>query len=148
MDDNKPTGLTERTVLLSPFRVERIEIHYYKRFEKLEIDFPAEGPVVIVGGNGAGKSSVLEAVDICLSWVAKRLAGPNGNGKYPAEKDINDESKWCVVRVFVRVGAKSYVWSVGQSRKGFAVDFERMHSSNKSFCEAVEGRKHIVRSDW
>ena len=123
MDEDKPVEQLERTVLLSPFRVERIEIHYYKRFEKLEIEFPAEGPVVIVGGNGAGKSSVLEAVDICLSWVAKRLASGSSGGRYPEEEDINDGSKWSLIRIQVNIGGHSMRWAVGKSRRGYAIDY-------------------------
>ena len=79
--------------------------------------------MVIVGGNGAGKSSVLEAVDICLSWVAKRLASGTSGGRYPEEADINDSSKWSLVRIQASIGGKSVRWAVGKSRKGYPIDY-------------------------
>jgi len=108
---------------LAPIRVERLEISYFRRFEKLEISFPKEGPVVFVGVNGAGKSTILEAIQLSLSWFTKRLEGALTRGRYPSESEINSESSWCFIRIQVQIGAKSIRWGVGKSKKGFELDY-------------------------
>jgi predicted ATP-binding protein involved in virulence len=45
-------------------------------------------PIVFVGTNGSGKSSLLEAIAILLSWVTTRLVKPNGKGRSLQPSDI------------------------------------------------------------
>ena len=54
-----------------------IVLHNFRRFEKLKVYF-RNRLSVIVGGNGAGKSTILEAAtianrdaDICYGWIDK-----------------------------------------------------------------------------
>lgn len=45
-------------------------------------------PIVFVGTNGSGKSSLLEAIAILLSWVTTRLVKANGKGRSLQQSDI------------------------------------------------------------
>ncbi|MEQ8706375.1 MAG: AAA family ATPase [Phaeodactylibacter sp.] len=43
-------------------RIQRLELKHYRGFSDLSVDFPENGPAVFTGWNGAGKTSVLEAL--------------------------------------------------------------------------------------
>ena len=45
-------------------------------------------PIVFIGSNGSGKSSVLDAIAMLLSWMTTRLIKPNGQGRSLQQSDI------------------------------------------------------------
>ncbi len=47
-------------------RIQKLDIKNFRGFEELTIEFPKQGPVVFIGGNGSGKSSVLDLVNYAL----------------------------------------------------------------------------------
>ena len=47
-------------------RVERLELENMLSYEKLDLELPTEGSIVFVGANGAGKSTILDAVLFAL----------------------------------------------------------------------------------
>ena len=51
--------------------IKRLQLENFRCFEQLTIDFPKDY-TVLIGGNGAGKSSILDAVAIAM---ASFLAG-------------------------------------------------------------------------
>lgn len=58
-------------------KIKKVILKNYKCFEKIDVDFH-ERLTVIVGGNGSGKSSVLEGVAISLGTIFTRLDGLSG----------------------------------------------------------------------
>ena len=44
-------------------------------------------PILFIGENGSGKSSILEAIGVGLSWVMARLGKPNGKGHLLSDRD-------------------------------------------------------------
>ena len=48
--------------------IKSVHIENYKCFEKLDVDFN-KNVNIIVGNNEAGKSTILEAINLCLSGV-------------------------------------------------------------------------------
>lgn len=68
-------------------KLKRITLNNFKSFKEETIDFD-KNLTVIVGENGAGKSSVLDAITIILSWVIARIKNPRGFGR-----DIEEEQK-------------------------------------------------------
>lgn len=59
--------------------LQKITLHNFKCFEEISIDFN-EKLTVIVGVNGAGKTSLLEGVSIALSTMFTSLDGAKGRG--------------------------------------------------------------------
>ena len=60
-------------------KIKQLQLQNYGRFENLTIDFAptedrASNVTVIVGNNGAGKSQILQALGVLLSWSFPRLA--------------------------------------------------------------------------
>ena len=59
-------------------KIKQLQLQNYGRFEHLTIDFAptedrASNVTVIVGNNGAGKSQILQALGVLLSWSFPRL---------------------------------------------------------------------------
>lgn len=64
-------------------KIRRVELHNFKRFDRYVLDLTdpitglARDIVVLVGQNGVGKSSLLQAIAACLGTATKRLARPS-----------------------------------------------------------------------
>lgn len=55
-------------------RIQQLKLENYRGFGKLIIDFPEKGSTIFIGGNGSGKSSVLEAVVVAgNTFFAKKI---------------------------------------------------------------------------
>ncbi len=59
-------------------RIEKIRLENFRCFEELEVEF-REDYTLLVGVNGAGKSSILEAVSIALGSFISEFSGISGN---------------------------------------------------------------------
>lgn len=70
-------------------KLKSISFTNYRAFEKAEINFESDLTVVI-GKNGAGKSSILQASSIALSWFIARLKSNNAVGQYIDELSISN----------------------------------------------------------
>lgn len=72
--------------------IERIRIENFRGIEK--IDIPVDKHVnLLIGINGAGKTSVLEAVADVFSWFIARLKNPKGQGVVIPNDNIKMESR-------------------------------------------------------
>ena len=54
---------------------------------------------VIFGINGAGKSTIVRALQILLSWPIRRIINPNGNGVALTDEDISMGASFCSLEV-------------------------------------------------
>lgn len=54
---------------------------------------------VLVGINGAGKSTILHAIDILMSWLVARLKNMNGKGYALTDEDISYGRDYCCLEV-------------------------------------------------
>ncbi len=110
-------------VKLFPLRVRRIELKDFRQFDDFAINFPIEGPTVLIGVNGAGKSTILDAVSIGLSWLAKRLESPSARGRYPVVEDVKNSKTQAFVSIEASFGQHSARWRLSKSMKGFTLDY-------------------------
>ncbi len=56
-------------------RIEKIVFQHFRGFETLEITFPEKGSAVLIGINGAGKSSILDGAALLLAKLIEKIAG-------------------------------------------------------------------------
>ena len=76
-------------------KIKQLKLQNYGRFEDLTIDFaPTEksgsNVTVIVGNNGAGKSQILQALVISLSWFVALLKSDSYKGFDVPEQSIKN----------------------------------------------------------
>ena len=73
-------------------KLKNISLYKFKGFVEETIDLD-DRLTVIVGENGAGKSSVLDAITIILSWVIARIKNPRGGGQRIDKEQIHKGQK-------------------------------------------------------
>jgi predicted ATP-binding protein involved in virulence len=73
---------------------------------------------VFVGVNGAGKSSVLDALSVLLSWFTSRVSNPRGSGKPIAEIDIRNGASHAELDIGCDHDGQFVRWALAKSRKG------------------------------
>ena len=60
-------------------KIESLKLLNYKGFQNLDIKFTS--PITCLAGiNGSGKTSILNAIALCLSWIIARMKSQNGKG--------------------------------------------------------------------
>ena len=57
----------------------------------VKLDFDLNEPTVIIGNNGAGKSSVLDCLAILLSWFNNSIQYTEKDGDEFRDSDINNQ---------------------------------------------------------
>lgn len=71
-------------------RVKRLKIENFRGITNLDLSFENSQMVVFAGINGAGKTTVLEAMQYLFSWYVARLKSPKGKGLQLDESDITN----------------------------------------------------------
>lgn len=75
---------------------------------------------VFVGMNGAGKSSVLDATAILLSWLANRIKRPTASGRPVTESDIRNGEHSANLEVSLEDQGLFIGWNLTKVRRGYA----------------------------
>ena len=70
------------------FKLDKLELTEFRRYRALGIEFEPN-LTVIIGENGAGKTSIVESIARTLSWFGSRLIKANSNGQHVLDADIN-----------------------------------------------------------
>lgn len=64
-------------------KVQQLKLEGFRGFDQLTLDFNPNSPTVIIGKNGLGKSSILDALAILLSWFINRVKyNPSSNTRH------------------------------------------------------------------
>lgn len=106
-------------------RIDRLTLENFRGARELSLELHPQLNV-FVGTNGAGKSTVLDAAAILLSWLANRIKYASGSGRPVDEKDITNDRSTASIRLKGRFideqiewGGK---WSINKTRSGHVSD--------------------------
>lgn len=80
------TDLLQREIFL-----EKIEIYNYKKIRKLRINFEKE-LTVIIGDNGVGKTTILDAIRKNMMWISASIRKDNASGGTISSEEVNNQS--------------------------------------------------------
>lgn len=111
--------------------IKKLTLNNLGRFESLEVDFaPTEdnqsNVTVFIGNNGAGKTSILDALATSLSWFVARLRTEKGSGHAIDELYIIDNAPAASITLQLsddiqtdsEAAFLSYQWTLVKARKG------------------------------
>lgn len=116
-------------------RIKEIHIENFKGLQNVTLKDLSPNINLIIGVNGAGKSSVLDAVSLVLSWFIARIQSKEGKGKnIPLEDISNGSQSGCLIKLEV---ANAGLWELYRSK---AYNKER-----KSFLEDISNFVNQLR---
>lgn len=99
-------------------RVTRLRLNGFRGFRELEINLDRD-LTVLVGVNGAGKSSILDAAAIMLSRVAAGLTtGLPQNGRKIRDVDTHTAGSFASITMHATIAGNPVAWTVTHSRRG------------------------------
>lgn len=91
--DNEQAELFNERVLKEVnnfvLRVDEIVLFQFRQFEKITVDFDSR-VTILVGDNGSGKSSILDALSKSLIWLSSNIIHDNTNCSLPLDSDVNN----------------------------------------------------------
>ncbi len=111
--------------------IKRLELENFRGSRNLVLDLHKQLNL-FVGLNGAGKSTVLDAAAILLSWAANRIKRPGASGRPIPEVDIRNDFPLARLKLCLEMQNREYEWQVGKARKGY------MERELSSLAEASE----------
>lgn len=100
--------------------IEKIELCNFRAASKLDVGFSGN-MTVLAGINGAGKTTVLDALAILLSWLVNRILRDKSAGRHIPEDSIRNGENQSYIDIHVRKSLKSddsSRWYLAKTRKG------------------------------
>ena len=80
------------------FSIAHLKVVNFKGVRSFDCDF-SESTNAIVGANGAGKSTILCAINVLFSWFVARVRNSKGNGDTIKDEDITKGESECLLEV-------------------------------------------------
>lgn len=96
--------------------IKHLVIENFRAIEYLELDC-SNSVNVFIGDNGAGKSTVLDAINILYSWLVARLDSTKGKGKSIHKDDIRIGAQYCFLSVMAEHHGTHASWSLYKSKQ-------------------------------
>lgn len=95
-------------------KIQDIHIQNFRGIHDLHISEIDSRMNIIVGINGAGKTSFLDALSILLSWVIARMKSASAKGSTPKDSDVSLDTKGlCSLSITIDSGVS---WTINKSR--------------------------------
>lgn len=98
--------------------IQTLRLEKFRGAQRLSLELH-ERCNVFVGINGAGKSSVLDAAAILLSWMVNRIKQAGASGRQITEKDIRNGEPWANIHITCCENGQSWDWNLVKARKGY-----------------------------
>ena len=118
-------------------KIDQMELCNFRGFQKQKFEF-SEKINLFVGINGSGKSSVLDAMAISLSWLVNRIQRKNVQGKYiPALSLRNDEDQG-YIDIDVVHRDTEYRWFLTKTAKGKIASLKPSYDGASKLAEIFQ----------
>jgi len=122
-------------------KITRLNLTNYRGVHSLSLDFQ-ERLNVFFGVNGAGKSTILDAVAIMLSWAVSRIRYSGASSGRPIqETDITNGKSSSSVQLDCIERDQPIEWRLSKSRKGHGASEDRSNLANlNEFTKRLQGQ--------
>lgn len=97
--------------------VAQLELENFRGIPNLVLDFQKQTNI-LVGNNGAGKSSILDCLAILLSRMTWRICSTTGTGRFFVDIDITNGISECVTKITLKIKDDYLKWKVTKARRG------------------------------
>jgi len=103
-------------------QIKQLQLENFTQFTNLTVEFSSD-VTVFIGNNGAGKTSLLRALTILLTWFIARIEREKGSGSPILDSDIENDAKYSKITLEVCDLSDSqethFQWTLVKQRKGF-----------------------------
>lgn len=129
--------------------IKHLVIENFRAIEYLELDC-SNSVNVFIGDNGAGKSTVLDAINILYSWLVARLDSTKGKGKSIHKDDIRIGAQYCFMSVMAEHDGIHASWSLYKSKQAShpelqkQTDLEQLNRFVKQIQSSFEKEKPLL----
>lgn len=100
-------------------RVTKLNLTNYRGAQTLSLDLNSQLNVFI-GVNGSGKSTVLDAVAIMLSWTVNKINRAGATGRPIMESDITNGKAASSIEMACEAEGRPIEWKLSKVRKGYS----------------------------
>ncbi|TMP72739.1 hypothetical protein CWB76_01965 [Pseudoalteromonas sp. S1609] len=108
---------------LQQLKIKSLTLKNYRAFENFKMSFSDSNVTVIIGNNGVGKSSILEATALSLSGLIAKVRTKNGKAANISQAEIRNEEVSATLEVKLddlRTSSPiNYHWIIAGTRVGF-----------------------------
>ena len=122
-------------------QVKRFTLVNFRGIEHVELDFEGKKTIALVGVNGVGKSSILDALAITLSNLTSRIVGQASKSRAISKDDIKVGADYTRLQLVARFAANEVDWAIALNRKAGKHPKER--SSDLSQLNTAAGSIEI-----
>ena len=99
-------------------KIKKLHIENFTQFTNLTLELSSD-VTVFIGNNGAGKTSILRALTILLTWFIARIEREKGSGSPILDSDIENDAKYSKISIDVDSQESNFQWALVKQRKGF-----------------------------
>lgn len=124
--------------------IEQVEIENFRAISHMELDF-SNRTTAIMGNNGVGKTSILDAIAILLSQATSRITSQASKARDIPIDDINLGQASCRLSITANIDTnKTIKWAIAKNRKpgknpgARSSEFEDLNSQTKLFQARIE----------
>ncbi len=98
-------------------KIKNIHIENFRSIKDISLDL-SPNLNVLVGVNGAGKTSILESVSTSLSWIVNRIQRQNSKGNSISDGDIRNETDYSRIEITIDEAEKVHSWKLFKGARG------------------------------
>ena len=124
-------------------KIQSIEIKGYRSFDRLKIDGLHPYLNLLIGVNGAGKSSVLDAISTMLTAFTSRLTTANSKGKNIQQNDIKRGVSKCSVTLTLDNDVDWTKIALRKLNKDSGSDYSKLLEFTQPYRIALDEQKPI-----
>lgn len=133
--------LAARHVPGASVRLHALELANFRGFQSVRLDLDGARTTALVGANGSGKSTVLDAIAFALSWLPARLRSVNGNGHRIDYDDIRNSELVARIQATASLSdGDPQSWTLGRAQQGSGETGDTDLSAIQAWAQQLGGK--------
>ncbi|MFA8298626.1 MAG: AAA family ATPase [Hyphomicrobiales bacterium] len=120
-------------------KINKIHIKNFRSIQDLSFEF-SDNLNVFVGANGAGKTTVLEAISISLSWMMNRIRNMNSNGASITDLDIRYNTDYSMIEGLYEADKQEYKWKHIKVAEGKSIKEKSSYTGATELAEVFQSK--------
>lgn len=105
-------------------KLKHIKLTNYRGFKALSMEFNPRLNV-FVGVNGSGKSTIMDAIALSLSWVVSKIERERASGRIIEENNIANGETGASIEILCELESRNLKWKLSGALKGSEVSKDK-----------------------